>query len=237
MKRVFTAFLILVGFFAAHAQSFSVTADTGEISGVVTSTPDLDHFEYVGYLKNTTAGDVSVTWDFADLSPIISPWQFQFCDKVNCFDITSAFHSNTFTLSAGDSSLMKPGVAPHGMNNNVIMPISINVTPTGGVSERKTVYYHITVTGGFNVGIENNSKVQAAVYPNPASNEIFVKGLDENKDYSLELFDVNGKLVLSKVVDKGANQSAIDVSTYERGNYLLSVKAGGDMSVIKISLN
>jgi Leucine-rich repeat (LRR) protein len=63
-----------------------------------------------------------------------------------------------------------------------------------------------------------NSKYQVSVYPNPASNN-FQVSLTDNIEGNLSIYDVNGKLVLSQII----NNNSIDVSGLPEGVYNISI--------------
>lgn len=63
---------------------------------------------------------------------------------------------------------------------------------------------------------ENN--ITAKVYPNPVSERLFIQ---TNKKISIEIVDLNGKLMHRGVVDQ---KMAIDVSNWAKGTYLLRYK-------------
>ena len=78
-------------------------------------------------------------------------------------------------------------------------------------------------------GIEDIFKTeQNMVYPNPATNELFVKGASKNFDYTI--LDYSGRTVL-----EGQGSERIDISNLETGIYYLRLKQGEQITVTKIS--
>lgn len=66
------------------------------------------------------------------------------------------------------------------------------------------------------------------VYPNPVSTILNIELITLVKgNYSIEMFDVSGRLIYQNqvAVIEGTNQLTLDVSAYEKGMYLLSVKS------------
>ncbi len=63
------------------------------------------------------------------------------------------------------------------------------------------------------------------IYPNPATDVLMVKLNDEVKDKNLQILDLSGKVILRK--DISGNSTKIDVSTLEKGVYL--IKVGSEM--------
>jgi len=79
------------------------------------------------------------------------------------------------------------------------------------------------------VSVLMNDKIRIAVFPNPATEYLFIDGIHpkDAKDYHLEIFDVQGKLVQYR---KLGNSLQIDVSTLENGKYILKLTGGNQSS-------
>jgi hypothetical protein len=65
----------------------------------------------------------------------------------------------------------------------------------------------------------NNDKIE--IYPNPAKDMLYIRQ-KKSEPYSLQLTDIQGKVILSKQVDKQLEM--IDVSHFPKGIYLVRVK-------------
>lgn len=72
-----------------------------------------------------------------------------------------------------------------------------------------------------------NTLSKMTIYPNPATNFIFVK-IPDNKKLLLQIFDAQGKQIISQNV---TNQSTvqIDVTSLAKGNYVIRVSDGKDL--------
>jgi hypothetical protein len=64
---------------------------------------------------------------------------------------------------------------------------------------------------------EYNSKFN--IYPNPANDKIFIES--ELIHHHAEIFDINGKLVINRVLD--LNITTIDISNLTQGIYFIKV--------------
>ena len=69
-----------------------------------------------------------------------------------------------------------------------------------------------------------------AVYPNPANNNVTIKS--DNKIKSIELYDVQGRIVLIKLMDE--SESRVDISNYANGIYFLKVATDKGTAIDKI---
>ncbi|MFC2100429.1 C10 family peptidase [Bacteroidota bacterium] len=76
---------------------------------------------------------------------------------------------------------------------------------------------------GINVGIEEYTLNEVHVFPNPASNHLFIEWeTDINTDIVLELFDITGKIIQKRNIN-GISQKkySLDVSELKTGVYIL----------------
>lgn len=87
------------------------------------------------------------------------------------------------------------------------------------------------------LGVEDNRHLvynsDIEIYPNPASINIEVSGLPKCCEIEIELFDMNGRRVLSSVVEKNVEKTQIDVSVLQGGTYFLKLQ---DLKTGKIRL-
>jgi hypothetical protein len=77
--------------------------------------------------------------------------------------------------------------------------------------------FYLPIQGlGFNIETYKNIKI----YPNPTNNIIYIEGLDNNKSNTIQIFDVQGKLVLTKTINE---KGTIDLSELNKGVYVIKV--------------
>jgi hypothetical protein len=65
-----------------------------------------------------------------------------------------------------------------------------------------------------------SSQSSVSVYPNPVSSSIYIQR-DGNEQLQIHLMDMNGKLILNKMLSSSENQ--LDLSVLANGMYLLKV--------------
>jgi surface protein len=95
-----------------------------------------------------------------------------------------------------------------------------------GASARASIIntYGWTITDGgldcSSVGIEEFETSKLKFYPNPTNNIINIEGLNKNENNTIQIFDVQGKLVISKnITEKGI----IDLSELNKGVYVIKI--------------
>jgi len=73
----------------------------------------------------------------------------------------------------------------------------------------------------FNINLQEISKAQISLYPNPAKDKLVLEGIQAKE---VEIRSLNGSLVCLKTT----SQNSIDVSDLEKGTYLLAFKNSGE---------
>lgn len=98
----------------------------------------------------------------------------------------------------------------------------------------KDVYFTVPTPGASN-GVTTNTKEYANtfnVYPNPASNEIFVASSGTSAQLEITVFTVDGRLV--KHFQNVTTNSALDMKGIETGIYIITINDGKAISTQRI---
>ncbi|MDF2931652.1 MAG: C-terminal target protein [Chryseobacterium sp.] len=74
-----------------------------------------------------------------------------------------------------------------------------------------------TVTQDNNLNTSEIKPIEFTIYPNPAKNELFVSGLKKQTDYTI--YTADGRLV-----KKGKTENKIDVSSFPKGVYFMTIE-------------
>lgn len=103
----------------------------------------------------------------------------------------------------------------------------------------QTGYYHVKLTTPcgnaesyeYYVGISSIDAVDAnvnSIYPNPASDKVFIDLVNPSKDAQVKVYNSIGQVVSNEKIADGTNKITIDVNNYEPGVYYfeLSTKEG-----------
>jgi predicted extracellular nuclease len=116
-----------------------------------------------------------------------------------------------------------------------------------GQSAETTVYYLIeasdidstvTTSGSYSIptAINNiNSVIKVAVYPNPSNGKFNVEINNEKaKDMSIEVFNVQGKVVYSTSIYNNKYKGEINISDLAKGIYYLRINDGNNVNTKKL---
>lgn len=172
-----------------------------KFGGITGNDPDFFLLTVKKYL-NGQAGPDSVNFYLADYrfannaqDYIVKAWTW--------LDLSSLGNADSlqFTLTSSD-------VGAFGMNTPAYF-CADNVTTTGLISTK----------------IAHTGTLQMDIFPNPASGFLTVRLQDENETAFVQIYDLQGKIVLEKTVS--AAQNRLDIHSLLSGNYLLRVRQGG----------
>jgi len=89
---------------------------------------------------------------------------------------------------------------------------------------------NITLTGPAPLSLKELKSIGVSMYPNPARDSSILKS--ESVINSVELYSLTGKLIFNKSID--AREYNLDVSSYSKGMYLLSVTNDKGKSTTKL---
>ena len=69
-------------------------------------------------------------------------------------------------------------------------------------------------------GINDIKNANIKIYPNPTNNIINIEGLNKNENNTILIFDVQGKLVITKTINE---KGTIDLSELNKGVYVIKI--------------
>ena len=81
------------------------------------------------------------------------------------------------------------------------------------------------------LSVNQNSINSISIYPNPSDNFIYIRYQNILPE-SFKIFDLNGRLINSKIINN-EDDLEINVSTFERGLYFISISSGENMDNLK----
>ncbi len=78
-----------------------------------------------------------------------------------------------------------------------------------------------------------SDKTSFVVYPNPASDQLFIENETSLSNVSISIYDLNGKVVTSVQLEEESLTTSIDVSSLDQGIYLVKIESN-DSSEIQL---
>lgn len=123
-------------------------------------------------------------------------------------------------------------------NHNSAYPYVVGPTYYGVYANRKVT----TVTETTTTYLANDdftlNNLDITIFPNPSMDLIVIQlGSLVEKNYNVELIDINGKVVLTNKINQGQTLSYLDVQTIHSGNYLIKISDGNKSRTYKVIIN
>jgi hypothetical protein len=188
--------------------------------GIITKFPKRGMVSAPGYVTVNLENNELVVRSFEDMGGL----NITFLDHLSDLGTPTYVH-NTNALSAFNkqANTYKIGVAfsEAPINGTVILRIpytglgsqTLNMELVENTAARN---YQLNVVTGINDIKNSNIKI----YPNPTNNIINIEGLNKNENNTIQIFDVQGKLVITKnITEKGT----VDLSELNKGVYVIKI--------------
>ena len=188
--------------------------------GLITKFPKRGIASAPGYVTVNLENNELVVRSFEDMGGL----NITFLDHLSDLGAPTYVH-NTNALSAFNkqANMYKIGVAfsEAPVNGTVILRIpytglgnqTLNMELVENTAARN---YQLNVVTGINDIKNSNIKI----YPNPTNNIINIEGLTKNENNTIQIFDVQGKLVITKTI---AEKGTIDLSELNKGVYVIKI--------------
>lgn len=124
----------------------------------------------------------------------------------------------------------KPGtfyILKHYLAPTVPLHTIMEIHYSQDYGETYTVYYHELDSTYTGIPLAPISSNPIKIYPNPVSNLLTVELPENLADATVSLFDITGRLQLTRQIPAGREKVVIDLSALKPGVYLLNVTVQG----------
>ena len=135
---------------------------------------------------------------------------------------TRVHHSNFLTQDQGNDYSYAAGITS--LTPHVLVTLYRNNELVWGV-EPEVVSF---------LSVEEQQKISFKIYPNPVQNELHIENINASNNTHIQLFDALGRVVLSKTINVGVNNTVLDTSRLSQGLYFLSINKDGKTKIQKI---
>ena len=203
MSRFFLSSILMLLSLSIQAQFFVTPTDS--IHEIIYADSTISIFQIE--LVNETTDSLNLTWKLIE-EEVTEGWDYNLCDLGECYvGVPNSAEMQAFT--SGEAGFLKM----------LVNPLSIEgygfwhfwVYPTGDEDNFINLYFSINAFGTDGVlGVDR----ETLVYPNPASNQIFISTNDLE---SVQLFSLNGSLISELNPQSGV----FDISACQPGIYFL----------------
>ncbi|MCW5909266.1 MAG: T9SS type A sorting domain-containing protein [Chitinophagales bacterium] len=237
MKKIYTV-LSVFSFTVLSLQAqtiITIPGDTSVVSGVVTD--EFDPFDVHLEVVNTTNQSQTFTWMMKGYTTPSPNWEVKLCDNNNCYDLLlNAGPYESKSVGAGDTMDFKFQFSPHCINGTGTSDILVYITGDSAATA-KLLHFKATLTTTCVSSVGSSSVKSITLHPNPVKGSFIVSGLEDEGNLSFEVYDLEGKLVKSKVKNASAEQIEISVESLAEGTYVLKVSDERGQVVASSRLN
>jgi hypothetical protein len=96
---------------------------------------------------------------------------------------------------------------------------------------------HFSVVDTSLTNEEFESGFQGSIYPNPASDILYVNCGKLDRNYTFKLIDLLGKTIITKSFEMASQNESISISAIPKGLYLAVIESGENKYTKKIIIN
>jgi PKD repeat protein len=159
---------------------------------------------------------------------------------VNVFNTSTGVGPLTYIWDFGDGTIATGAYPSHTYNALGGYVVCLTITDAAGCSSTYCDSVFITFKmSGFTINVypESIADIQSvdhdnlSVYPNPASEWLFVESSTTSSGSSIMIYDLKGKLVLSE--EMNSQHKKLNISSFDKGIYFLQVDDNMKVKFIK----
>ena len=216
MNKTATLFFLLAAFTTARAQRLTISpADSVTVTAVDSSA--LATVDAYIFLHNTHSDSIVIKWGVSS-SQGPAQWGLAFCDNRNCYNLPTP-QRLSLPVAPGDSIDMHAQFGAACVSGSGFIVISASIQ--GDTNAPVILTYKANITATCATGINNLSNEDAIeVFPNPATDQISISGLAINHNVSVQVIDIQGRLLSTEDKIAGNNLS-LNVSALPAGLYFI----------------
>ena len=221
MNKLFTILLFFCGLTFVNAQSLTITPS----DSIYITTVDSDQFATINgliFLHNNQPDSIIVRWHLAS-DTIPTGWSILFCDNNQCYQLPTS-PKTSLPIAPGDSIDLHAEFAPACVAGVGTMRIATTIERSSddSVLETHTFTYQANISNACPAGINNINNDAISLFPNPTSNQLSITGFAYGHTVSVEVLDLQGRLISTQSIIAG-NQLSLSVSSLTTGLYLLKI--------------
>ena len=131
------------------------------------------------------------------------------------------------------------GNVPNGYFTTGQLPGQFNYTyvTSNGVCPNDTSEVLVNVQPCDYLSIEEIAFEGITVYPNPSNGMFFISNQENGQDFSFEVVDLNGKVLVDKKSVVGSTKTELDLTTVQSGVYMIRLTSETGQKMIRIVKN
>jgi Secretion system C-terminal sorting domain len=141
------------------------------------------------------------------------------CSNASAITMTGGSPPGGYYSGQGISnSQFVPSIAPLGVDT-----IYYNYTDSNGCFKYRYEFAYTEICSDTTVGINEISNANFMIYPNPAQDYVNIESNNSNGTFSISVYDLVGRLVLSQPETTSIGKRTLDIHLLPSGLYLLNI--------------
>jgi hypothetical protein len=203
--------------------------EVGGVAGMVNNTITCERD--MSSPTSNNAASAAVTNELITCVGLYSPLN-TFLDRAYASDYMS-FQSNNEVITG----FFEKNVTTH---KHTPTDFLINMDPTYNYNVAKAAIgamLHFSVVDTSLTNEEFESSFQGSIYPNPASDILYINCGKLDRNYTFKLIDLLGKTIINKSFVMASQNEAISISEIPKGIYLAVIESGENKYTKKIIIN
>jgi hypothetical protein len=220
MKRFFTIAALLFASQSSFSQTYTISPN--DTLWVTANFNQLGVYDI--YQDNITSDTIDLNWNVLMID-LPSGWDYSMCDLGHCY--VGIPGGSMDPLPAAQSAFLGLNINP--MSVSGTGTVRVYVYDVNSTSQADTLTWIINTQ---DVGVEEESLMSFSMYPNPADHMLnIVPGNLSNENYSYEISDISGRIILSGSLNADGK---VDVSAVPHGIYIVRISSENTSATKKL---
>jgi len=214
MKKLILTFCFGMLSFGLFAQIISISGDTIYTNGIASE------FDIVAYGSIRNTGNSTGYFRWVRITNSLSAnWKNAICDVVTCYSDNT--DSSDFSLNANEIGNMDAHFYPD--NSAGGGTTRVRVFEIGNPSNQTVITFIASANA---TSVADLKKPEFKLYPVPATDVLFLKGIKNLNQGKLEIYNAIGKKVQELTFTNAQQAIEIPIHYLPKGNYILRVFNG-----------
>jgi serine protease AprX len=177
------------------------------------------------YITSAASAPLPVSLSSFDVQKINS-------NIIICWSTTSEFDFSHFEIEKSKNLNRFTTIGTVKSKHNLEAPSSYNFIDSSNVFTSNITYYRlkmVDLSGSFSyskvISIKNDTGLFLKVLENPFTDKMdfSFENFDKQEDFTLEIFDLKGRLIYNTLIDKPTNYLSINTSNWQSGEYIVQI--------------
>lgn len=221
MKNKLLSTIFILTFMTALGQNYKISPS----KTVSVSAPYNDTSKFEIYLENISNTTITINWELVS-NKLVAGWNIFICDNVSCCQGVPQKGTLPY-IDPGIEVYLALNVDPKTIPGNGILKLYVYEEGNSTNGDTLTWIVNSSPTGVNELPLNPDIKI----YPNPSTG-LFTVTSQKNNIFTVAVLNYMGKLL--KTYDNIEEKTKIDLSSFDKGIYLLKIISNANTTTEKI---